>query len=101
MQLSPWPLVAAVYNLEVAEGLRNGDFITAQEAHRLAKRAMRKLIRALAKRGVDEATVRAYFRLRDEGEARQHANLALLLPAPTRTRDDADPCRSRSLHMVR
>jgi hypothetical protein len=101
MHLSPWPLVAAVYNLEVAEGLRDGEFIDAQTARRMAARALAKLIRALAKQGIDRATVVAYFRLRDEGDARQHANLAMLLPPPTRTRDEADPRRARSLRMAR
>lgn len=101
MRLSPWPLVAAVYNLEVAEGLRNGNFIDAQTARRMCDRALAKLIRALARAGVDRATVIAYFRLRDEGDARQHANLAMLLPPPVRTRDDSDPRATRSLRMAR
>jgi len=101
MRLSPWPLVAAVYNLEVAEGLRPPPFITAHEARLMYRRAIRKLVRALAKRGVDETVVMAYLRLRDEGDARQHANLAALLPAPVRTRDEADPSPARSLRQVR
>jgi len=99
--LSPWPLVAAVYNLEVAEGLRQGPFITAHEAKQMAGVAVRKLTRALAKQGVDRAVVMAYLRLRDEGDARVHANLAALLPAPVRVRDDSDPQSSRSLRSVR
>jgi len=100
MRLSPWPLVAAVYNLEVIEGLRDGPFITAHDARLLCDRALRRLTQALARQGVDRATVRAYFRLRDEGDARQFANLAALLPPPARVRDDSDPTRARSLRRV-
>jgi len=97
MQLSTWPLVAAVFNLEVSEGLRPGPLITAREAKLMCNRAKRKLMHALEKQGVDRAAVEAYFRLRDEGEARQHLNLAALLPAPVASRDDADPSPVRSL----
>lgn len=97
MHLSPWPLVAAVFNLEVAAGYRDGPFISARDARRLATRAVRKMTRALVAAGVDRRVVEAYFRLRDEGDARVHANLAALLPAPTRVRDEADPSPVRSL----
>lgn len=99
--LSPWPLVAAVFNLEVAEGLRAGPFITAREAKRMCSTGMRALTRELARQGVDRAAVVAFFRLRDEGEARVFANLAMLLPPPVRVRDDADPARKRSLRSAR
>jgi len=101
MRLSSWPLVAAVYNLEVLEGIRDGPFITAKQAQRMARQAVRVLIHELAAQGVDRTVVAAYFRLRDEGDARQHANLAALLPAPTRTHDDADPSTIRSLRTQR
>lgn len=101
MQLSPWPLVAAVYNLEVANGLRDGPFITAVMARKLCNRATAKLTRLLVRQGIDEAAVRAYFRLRDEGTARMHENLAALLPPPTRVHDAGDPRRASSLRAVR
>jgi hypothetical protein len=100
MYLTPWPLVAAVFNLEVAEGIRDGPFITARQAKRMATAATRKLVSALIRQGVDRAAVVAYFRLRDEGDARQHANLAALLPPPPRVHDEADPRATRSLHSV-
>jgi hypothetical protein len=100
MSLSPWPLVAAVYNLEVAEGLRDGPFISGQTARRVCLRAIDKLKRALVKQGVDAATVDAYFRLNDELTVRHHANLAALLPPPGRVRDDGDPSRHRSLRRM-
>ena len=101
MQLSPWPLVAAVFNLEVLEGMRPGPFLTARDARNLCNRAKRKLVHALAKQGVDRTVVEAYFRLRDEGTARVHENLAALLPAPVATRDDTDPSPVRSLRAAR
>lgn len=100
MHLSPWPLVAAVYNLEVVEGLRPGPFITARECRNLVRTAVRKMIRELARQGVDRHVVEAYFRLHDESTARNHANLAALLPPPAMTRDDADPSPVRSLRRV-
>ena len=90
-----------MYNLEVAEGLRDGPFITGHDAKLMCARAVRKLKHALVKRGVDRTVVDAYFRLRDEGDARQFANLAALLPPPTRTRDEADPASLRSLYRAR
>jgi len=101
MPLSPWPLVAAVFNLEVIEGIRDGPFITAKGARRMAHTAIRKLTRALVQQGVDRTVVIAYFRLRDEGDARVHANLAALLPPPTRVRDEGDPSRVQSLRDAR
>lgn len=101
MHLSPWPLVAAVFNLEVIEGMRPGPFITAHDARNMCNRAKRKLIHALAKQGIDREAVEAYFRLRDEGEARVHSNLAALLPAPVMARDDSDPSPVRSLRAAR
>ena len=101
MHLSPWPLVAAVFNLEVIEGMRDGPFIDARSAKLMCQRAQRKLIRALVRKGIDKAAVEAYFRLRDEGDARVHANLAALLPPPVATHDDSDPSPVRSLRAAR
>lgn len=99
MHLSPWPLVAAVFNLEVLAGLRPGPTVTAKEARRIALAAQRKLARALAAQGVDRRVIAAYFHLRDDchANARVTANLAALLPVPSPSRDDADPSPRRSL----
>jgi hypothetical protein len=93
-------VVAAIYNLEIAEGLRPGPFITAQTARRICLRAVRKLRRALIAQGVDAQVVDDYFHINDAMTARNHANLALLLPPPARVRDEGDPHRRGSLHAL-
>ena len=100
-RLSSWPLVAAVFNLEVATGLRDGPFITAKQARRMAIAAQRKLMRALVAAGEDRCVVLAFFQMRDADMARRHENLAALLPPPTRTRDESDPSPTRSLRTSR
>jgi hypothetical protein len=95
-----WPLVAAVYNLEVDAGMRTGPHITATQARRTCMRAMRVLRRELARRGVTEAEFDAYLAMRDAADARVHDNLNALLPAVTATRDEADPDARRSLRKV-
>lgn len=96
--LHPWTLVAAVYNLEVAEGMRPGPFITQTRARVIAERALKKLERALARAGITPAEFEAYLRIKAREEARIHENMAALMTkAAARTRDDADPDRKRSL----
>jgi hypothetical protein len=67
----------------------------------MAHTAIRKLVCALARQGIDRSVVDAYFRLRDESDTRMHANLAALLPPPVRVRDESDPSTVRGLRSVK
>lgn len=98
--LHSWSLVAAVYNLEVTEGMRPGPCITANGARAIGLRAMRSLRAALAAAGITDAEFIAYLRMRDATAVRSHENLGMLMPAPAATRDDADPDARRSLRKV-
>jgi len=95
-----WSLVAAVYNLEVAAGMRPGPYITHTQARAIGIRAMRNLRAQLARAGLTAAELDAYLRMRDATAVRSHENLGALLPARAATRDDADPDARRSLRKV-
>ena len=101
MHLSPWPLVAAVFNLEVMEGMRPGPMIDARTAKLMCNRALRRFRRELERRGVDRAVVDALFAMKADGQARRHENLVALLPPPARVRDEGDPSATRSLRAAR